>query len=283
MKKFLIASATLAFIAVPAQAQLGGSLGGVLGGSGAGSIGIGSMPSLPNPPEMRDLPVRGAVDGAARGSGSAQADRRSGRVDASGEGRGNGAANLNAPLLGASGSGSAAGSGSASAQLIGTDHARAVAQSTRGTAQGAAQGAAGTAADLAATGQAAGNSATGYAGSIAGSAVASGQGSASGMFSGAAGQLALAGSAAAAGNGMFAVDKGMPVLTPDGEKIGKVREVLADSRGQVQALLVKVDGEKAVIPAAQFSGSGNAVVSAMGEATIKQIAEQQDETGANDM
>ena len=103
------------------------------------------------------------------------------------------------------------------------------------------------------------------------------------MFSGAAGQLALAGSAAAAGNGMFAVDKGMPVLAPDGEKIGKVRQVLTDSRGQVQALLVKVDGEKAVIPAAQFSGSGNAVVSAMGEATIKQIAEQQDETGANDM
>jgi hypothetical protein len=140
---------------------------------------------------------------------------------------------------------------------------RSTAQSARGTAQGAAHGAIGSA-----------SGAAGYAGSIAGNAAATGQGSASGMFSGAAGQLALAGSAAAAGNGMFAVDEGMPVLAPNGEKIGKVREVLADSRGQVQALLVKVDGEKAVIPAAQFSGSGNAVVSAMGEATIKQIAQQ---------
>ncbi|MGV3555856.1 MAG: PRC-barrel domain-containing protein [Croceibacterium sp.] len=283
MKTFLIASAALAFVAVPAQAQLGGSLGGVLGGSGGGSIGVGSLPTLPSPPEMRDLPVRGAVDGAASGSGSARADRRSGRVDASGSGNASGAGTLNAPLLGGSGAGSASGSGSASAQLIGTDHVGSTARSVRGTAQGAAQGAVGTAGGLAAAGQAAGNSAAGYAGSIAGSAAASGHGAAGGMFSGAAGQLALAGSAAAAGNGMFAVDKGMPVLAPDGEKIGKVRQVLADSRGQVQALLVKVDGEKAVIPAAQFSGSGNAVVSAMGETTIKQIADQQDETGANDL
>jgi sporulation protein YlmC with PRC-barrel domain len=70
----------------------------------------------------------------------------------------------------------------------------------------------------------------------------------------------------------------MSVLGPDGEKIGKIREVLADSRGRVQSLLVKVDGQKAMLPAANFSGSGNgkAVVSAMGEGQIKRVAQQQD-------
>src|SRR5688572_20534010 len=107
MKTFLIASAALALVAVPAQAQLGGGLGGVLSGSGGGSVGVGTLPSLPSPPEMRDLPVRGAVDGAASGSGSARADRRSGRVDATGNGNANGGGTLNAPLLIGSGNGSA--------------------------------------------------------------------------------------------------------------------------------------------------------------------------------
>lgn len=43
----------------------------------------------------------------------------------------------------------------------------------------------------------------------------------------------------------------------------------------MQSLLVKVDGEKALLPATNFSGSGNAVISAMGEGQIKQVAEQQ--------
>ncbi|WP_162896255.1 hypothetical protein [Novosphingobium sp. THN1] len=52
--------------------------------------------------------------------------------------------------------------------------------------------------------------------------------------------------------------------------------MIADSRGRVQSLLVKVDGQKALLPAANFSGSGNAVVSAMGEGQIKRVAQQQD-------
>src|SRR5690606_32686893 len=138
-----------------------------------------------------------------------------------------------------------------------------------------------TAGNLAATGRGAANAAANGAGSIAGNAAASGQGAASGMFSGAMGQLALAGSGAAQGEGMFSVKRGTPVLAPDGERIGKVRQVVADSQGRVEQLLVRVDGEDALIPAAQFNGRGNAVVSAMGEGTIKQIAAQQDETGAN--
>lgn len=57
----------------------------------------------------------------------------------------------------------------------------------------------------------------------------------------------------------------MRVVGPDGDRLGKVRGVIADSRGQVQALLVKVDGKMATLPAANFSGRGNALVSAMGE------------------
>lgn len=67
----------------------------------------------------------------------------------------------------------------------------------------------------------------------------------------------------------------MNVLNSEGEKIGKVRAVYANAQGQVQALLVKVDGEKALLPAANFTGSGNAVVSAMSAGQIGQAADQQ--------
>jgi len=56
--------------------------------------------------------------------------------------------------------------------------------------------------------------------------------------------------------------------------------VITDGRGEVQSLLVKVDGEQASLPAANFTGSGNAVMSAMGEGQIKQVARQQDEAAA---
>ncbi len=69
----------------------------------------------------------------------------------------------------------------------------------------------------------------------------------------------------------------MRVLGPDGDRLGKVRGVIADSHGQVQALLVKVDGATATLPAANFSGSGNALVSAMGEGQIKDAAASQNE------
>jgi sporulation protein YlmC with PRC-barrel domain len=102
----------------------------------------------------------------------------------------------------------------------------------------------------------------------------SASGAANGALSGGAGSLALAGSAASSAQGAFSLSKGMSVLGPDGEKIGKIREVIADSRGRVQSLLVRVDGQKALLPAANFNGK--AVVSAMGEGQIKRVAQQQD-------
>jgi hypothetical protein len=69
----------------------------------------------------------------------------------------------------------------------------------------------------------------------------------------------------------------MNVLNSAGDKIGEVRQVIASGRGEVQQLVVKVHGQKATLPASNFSaaGNGNAVVSAMGEGTIGQIARQQ--------
>ena len=96
------------------------------------------------------------------------------------------------------------------------------------------------------------------------------------MFSGAAGQLAAAGSAAAQGAGSFDIQPGMKLHDLKGDKIGKVREVIADGHGRVQALLVKVDGEEAILPAGNFTASGNALISAMGEGQIKQVAERQE-------
>jgi len=73
----------------------------------------------------------------------------------------------------------------------------------------------------------------------------------------------------------------MSVLDASGDKIGKVQQVIADGRGQVQSLLVKVDGTEAMLPAGNFQagGNGSALVSAMGEGTIKQVAQQQDSSG----
>ncbi len=282
MKSLLIAGAAMALISIPAQAQLlGGSGGGALGGTlgGTGAIGLPSLPSAPDLPNpTSDLPsARGTLDGAASGHGSARADRKSGKVHANGGGSANGAGTLTGPLLDASGNGSASGEGSASAQLVGTDTVRSAAQSARAAGTQTAQQARGTAAGAVGTAR----SAAGSAAALAGSASGSAQGAAGGAASAAYSSLAVAGSAAASGSGAFAVDKGMPVLAPDGSKIGKVRQVVADSQGRVQQLLVKVDGKKALIPAGNFSGSGNAVVSAMGEGSIKSLADQQDETGAN--
>ena len=163
--------------------------------------------------------------------------------------------------------------GSAQAQLVGTDAVHSTLGQARGTAASAVGTARGTAAATA-------NGAAGTAGALTGSTgnfAGSGQGAANGAASGGLGQLALAGSAASAASGAFAVEKGTPILAPDGQKIGKVRQVVADSRGQVQQLLVKVDGEKALLPASNFQANGDVLVSAMGEGTIKQIAEQQEE------
>ena len=67
----------------------------------------------------------------------------------------------------------------------------------------------------------------------------------------------------------------MPVLSPSGERIGRVRQVVSNARGEAEQVLVKVDGKLATLPASNFSASGNGVISTMGEGEIKHAADQQ--------
>lgn len=151
--------------------------------------------------------------------------------------------------------GSASGGGSASAQLVGTDAVR----STVGQARGTAQGLVGT------------------AGSVAGSAQGSASGAAAGSGSFAGGPLTAAGSLASQAPGAFAIERGTPIFAPDGDRIGRVRRVVSDARGNVRQLLVNVDGEQATLPANYFQASGSGLISVIGEGQIKQIAEQQED------
>jgi len=277
MRILLATSTALLLTAMPVHAQLigGGGIGGTLGGTlgGAGSIG-----SIGSPMDTIGSATRGSVNSATNSSGSQSVDRKSGAVhadrsaDASATGSVAQAVSTPTRMVSGSGSGSAAGSanGNVDAQLIGTDAVRQTAGSalaaTRGVASGAATAGRGTA-------RAMGHA----AGSANGNAMGSANGSGNGLFSGAAGQLVAAGSLAAAGDGNFEVSKGMRVLGPDGNRLGKVRGVIADAHGQVQELLVKVDGATATLPAANFSGSGKALVSAMDEGQIKDTAASQND------
>ena len=158
------------------------------------------------------------------------------------------------------------GNGSASAQLVGTDAVGSAVGQARGTAQGAAQQGRGAAQGL-----------VGTAGGLAGAAQGSASGAAAGSGSMASGPLAAAGSLAAQGQGAFAVTQGTPIFAPDGDRIGRVRQVVSDAHGNVQQLLVKVDGETATLPANYFQASGSGLISVIGEGQIKQVAEQQEQ------
>lgn len=282
MRIFLAASTAMLVLAAPAaHAQILGGIGGGLGGSIGGTLGgtFGGAGSI-DPMGSIDSATSGTLRGAGSAAANKSVDRKSGQVHADGNADGSLAGNVAQTVAApthmistkgaTSGTGSA--SGSADAQLIGTDAVRSTAADVAVTARGAAGTGVTTAASLA-------NGAASTAGSASGTVVGSASGAGNAAGASGAGSLALAGSLASSANGAFAVTKGMPVLAPDGEKIGKVREVITDGRGEVRSLLVKVDGEKAVLPAANFTGSGNAVVSAMGEGQIKQVAQKQDETG----
>jgi hypothetical protein len=286
MKILLATSTALLLTAMPAHAQLigGGGIGGAIGGTLGGTLGgAGSIGSIGSPMDTIGSATRGSVNSTARSAGSQSVNRKSGTVhanrSANASATGSLAQTVSTPtqMISGSGSGSASGSanGNADAQLIGTDAVRQAAgsavTSTRGVVSGAANAGRNTAGAM---GQAAGSA----AGSANGNTTGSANGSGNGLLSGASGQLAAAGSLAAAGNGNFEVSKGMSVLGPDGNRLGKVRGVIADAHGQVQELLIKVDGTTATLPAANFSGSGNALVSAMGESQIKDTAASQNDT-----
>lgn len=279
MKTFLISTALVALAAAnPAQAQLlggGGGLGGMIGGTlnGQGSI----AGPLRAPIESVRSATRGTVDATAKAKGSKSIDRRSGKVAADGSADAGIAGTVShaaqAPTSSFGGtstaSGSASGSGSASAQLIGTDQVRSAMNSTVATATGVTLQAKSTA-----------GGAAGTASNIAGGAAGTAQGSANQTTGLAAGQISAAGSAAAQANGAFAIAGGTPVSDPDGNMLGTVSEVFADAHGRVDHLLVNVDGKTAMLPAGNFSASGDALVSTMSRAELGQVAEQQAEEPA---
>ena len=265
-KAYLIAAASLGLLATaPAQAQLlgGGGLGGQLGGtlSGAGTLSGPSGPLRDLPTETLRSSTRGSGRGSAATAGSQRVDRRQGSVAVDRSLEGNldaaGAQIIDTPAGSGSAAGSAngraAGSGNASAQLVGTDAVRDVA----GRAVGRTRGAVATVGESA-------NGLAGRARAIPGSAsaAATGAGGASGQGGGSlgSGMLAAAGSGAAAGEGAFAIAPGTPIVAPDGSRIGRVRQIVSDSRGRVESVVVRARGREFTVPAASLSGSGQGLV-----------------------
>lgn len=268
MKNLLISAAAIALFAAPANAQLlggGGSLGGMIGGSagGVGSIGTPIRGTLDNVRSTVRSSTRGGADVTGSTEGGQKADVRSGSVDANRSANAGGTANVTqlvdnpiAPIGGsASGSGAAQGNGSANAQLLGTE---AVAQTARNASSQVRDTA---------------NAARGLAMPTTGRALDaadSGSGSGSGMADISSAPLAAAGSAAAAGQGAFAVKPGMPIMSPEGARLGKVREVVADGRGQIEQIVMSAKGARSVIPAGDLTASGNGLILVEGEGSFVQ-------------
>ena len=268
MKNLIASTFTIALIiAAPASAQLlggSGGMGGTLGGTlGADPIGR----------------TAGSITGQGDITNSTRLDRnidtRSGKVDADAES----SSNANGSLLGtadlpnsalrssADGSASSSAKGNASADLIGADAIRSTTGQVVGTARNAAGGARSTASGAVSN---VANRAS-NAGSLAGSAAGSG----SAMAMGNLGQLAASGSTAANAGGMFAVEPGMQVQDPKGRVLGHVQSVRQTGAGVVQSVIVEAGNRTAELPAANFAGSGNVLVTAMSKGDIKQASKAQ--------
>jgi hypothetical protein len=287
----------LSLAAAPASAQLlggGGGLGGGLGGLGGhiGGSGMGTLGGTIDAP-MRRLPSTSNTTSSVRGASRTEkkVDARQGHVSASNDSAFDStvanSSRLGDHAIGGSGAASGTVGGSADAQLIGTDALRGTATNavgrTRdaastvrdraGTTTGRVRDAAGNAASR--TRDTAGNALSGARNAVPSTngASAAGSGAASGMGALDSGTLALAGSAAASGSGAFPVAVGMPVTDAKGRLIGTVQSVRTAAQGGVEQVLVKVKDKTATLPAANFTGSGNALISAMGKGEINQNAE----------
>lgn len=108
-----------------------------------------------------------------------------------------------------------------------------------------------------------------------GQASGNADGTASSIFSGLSHNLALSGSAAADAAGSFDLKPGTQLFDMTGQKIGKVKEVVADASGRVKALVVKVKDTTATLPAADFAANGDALVSVMSASQITATGEKQ--------
>ncbi|MDB5715870.1 MAG: hypothetical protein JWO15_3267 [Sphingomonadales bacterium] len=280
MTKFLIGAAALALLSAnPASAQLlgGGGLGGSMGGGGmlgggmggaggmlggAGSLGgtfgsgIGRMPDT-------------VTDTTGRTSNSARADksvnRRTGHVSATGNGSTDSAlANTNSVAgrsVGGSGAASASGSGALDAQLIGTDTVRSVGNMAAGKADSTAQQTRETS-----------KSATPAAKSNPGGITGNGAMTGAGTLSGGPKMLTLAGN----GAGSFDALPGMNVNDAKGRFIGTVSKFESTSTGRVEKVVMKVGNRTASLPASNFTGSGDVLVSTMPKKDVTTEAKKQD-------
>jgi len=242
MKKFVAMTAlAVLFAAGTASAQiLGGGLGGALGGTLGGGLGgtIGA------PIERTTGTIESASSGHGSVSGEKAVDARRGHAKASGSANGSIASTINGTLgpvaTGSTNETSGSASGGGEANFMGTDAVLA----------------------------------TGVVGNASGAGSAAG--SLSGSFLGSAGQLAAAGSAAAQGSGTFDVVSGMDVTDVKGRVIGEVVSVVSNARGVVQSVVVEAGDRTATIPAANFAGSGNVLVSGMSKGEIKSASRDQE-------
>jgi hypothetical protein len=89
------------------------------------------------------------------------------------------------------------------------------------------------------------------------------------------GPLALAGTAAANAAGTFDVSPGMAIEDARGRTIGEVQSVRTTANGMVDSVIVEVGNRTASLPAANFSGSGDVLVSALSKGELKQQANDQ--------
>ena len=269
MTKWLIGTALSLMIVSPAAAQLlGGSGGGILGGS-LGGAGRGAAGGMLGETLGR---ATGNAAGSARSNGTVRTQRsvdaRNGKVSASGDTSGatalDGTTTMANRSLGGSAAGSGSASGSADAQLVGTDALASAARNALATGRGVVSRGREEALNM---GGRAVNPIRGAAGSVAGGGNADG----SIGFNG----LALAGTAAAEGAGTFDVARGMDVTDARGRVIGTVQQVRTTADGAVQAVAVAVGKRIAALPAANFSGSGDVLVSQMSKAEITRTARDQ--------
>lgn len=278
MKKLLVTASFIALLSTAAQAQLlgGGGLGGTINGTIGGTLNTTI--------DRTTQTVRGTVDGALETEGDQEVDARNGRVSTRRNARGSvtgstaSLAELPIPPM-MSGDANAQGrgeaQGSADAQLIGTDalveSVTPVANQARSAGSRAVARGRGTANALLGSVPQPGLP------SLGGSA--SGEGSANGSTSGSflSSPFAVAGSAASRAAGTATIAPGMPVMTPDGASLGKVRQVIADGRGNVQQVVVKQGGVTRTLPAGMFSAQGNALVAgeASGQAASRPAGEGQ--------
>ncbi|MDX2211078.1 MAG: hypothetical protein SFV20_12075 [Sphingopyxis sp.] len=270
MKALLLAATALTLGIAPAQAQLLGGSGGLTGGL---TSGLGSGVDLDSTITSTTQTLRSASGGTAGGTASTEGnqsvDRRSGRVEARRSARVDSAANI-AQLIDtpvgavgaiANGSGGAAGEGNAQAALVGTDALRPAAAGAVGAVRSTVATAGGTQQLLT---PAFGNIPAPATGGVAGGGAANGNASGNGSASALAAPLTVAGSAASAAAGAVAIAPGTLVFGAAGEKLGMVREIVANSRGGVEQVVVASRQGALTIPAGQLSASGSALV--MGEA-----------------